>query len=85
MKSQVDLGEERWCGRVDFFADDRTLVVEVDSEKFHSALSDVEADKRREQHLRAAGFVVGRVTDTQVFHRPWEVVDLVRRLRMRSV
>ena len=81
MRKQVDLGGQDWCGRVDFVATDRPLLIEVDSEKYHTALSDVAADAAREASLREAGFVVGRVTDEQVFHRPGEVVALIRSLR----
>lgn len=87
MLRQVDVGdEEGWCGRVDF-ADPkrrgsrRRALVEVDSEMFHAALVDVAADARRQRRLEAAGFVVGRVTDGQVFHRRDEVLAEVRRVR----
>ncbi len=82
MERQVDLGADSWCGRVDFFDRSRRLVVEVDSERFHTALSDVRADRERAEKLRQAGFRLVRVTDDQVFHRPWEVVAAVRRARI---
>lgn len=84
MKRQVDLGGTSWSGRVDFFDPECGLVVEVDSERYHRALGDVEADGRRAVRLEAAGFVVVRVTDTQVFHRPGEVVEVVRQGRHRA-
>jgi len=79
MERQVDLGDERWCGRVDFFDKVHKIIVEVDSERFHSALSDVRADRERAERLRRAGFQVVRVTDGQVFHQPWQVVNAIRR------
>ena len=79
MRRQVDLGDgERWCGRVDFLARDLPLVVEVDSDRYHQALTDREADRRRQERLDAAGFVVARVDELQVWHRPGEVVERVR-------
>ncbi|WCO65472.1 DUF559 domain-containing protein [Iamia majanohamensis] len=79
MRRQVDLGDgERWCGRVDFLACDLPLVVEVDSDRYHRALTDREADRRRQGRLDAAGFVVARVDEFQVWHRPGEVVERVR-------
>lgn len=84
MERQVDLGDETWCGRVDFFDRVHKLVVEVDSERYHSALSDVVADRERAERLRTAGFRVVRVTDQQVFHRPWQVVAAVRTARRRA-
>ncbi len=77
MERQADLGDDRWCGRVDFFDRSSGLVVEVDSERYHRALSDVVADENRERALASAGFRVIRVTDDQVFHRPREVVAAV--------
>lgn len=77
---QVDLGADDWCGRVDFHFPNQRVVIEVDSERYHSALSDITADARREDRLRSAGFTIGRVTDGQVFHQPAEVVELVRQL-----
>ncbi len=79
MDRQVDLGnDERWCGRVDFRDRVLPLVVEINSELFHTALLDVEADAARTRRLEAAGLVVVVVTDHQVFHEPVAVVDAVR-------
>lgn len=79
MRRQVDLGDEaRWCGRVDLVDGVLPLVLEVDSERFHSALTDRADDLARQRRLEAAGFVVARVTDFQVWHRPEEVAAAVR-------
>lgn len=78
-RRQVDSGDEvRWCGRVDLRHVDLPLVVEVDSERYHSALTDVADDDRRADRLELAGFAVVRVTDQEVWHRPGEVVARVR-------
>ena len=79
MERQVDLGADAWCGRVDFFDRSHRLVVEVDSERFHSALTDVQADRERAEALKRAGFRIVRVTDYQVFHLPWEVIAAIHR------
>jgi len=72
---QVDVGEAtHWTGRVDLRARRLPLVVEVQSEKFHTALLDVEHDCRRRQQLEADGFVVVEVWDTEL----WTSPDLVR-------
>jgi very-short-patch-repair endonuclease len=79
-RRQVDLGgEEAWCGRVDFVAEDRPLVVEVQSERYHSSLTDREADARRRQRLEAAGFEVVEVWDSEIWHQRSLVVDRVRK------
>jgi very-short-patch-repair endonuclease len=79
-RSQVDLGDDvQWCGRVDFLSEDWPLVVEVQSELYHSSLTDREADARRRAALEAAGYVVVEVWDTEVWHRKQVVVDRVRK------
>jgi hypothetical protein len=60
MRRQVDTGGEHRVGRVDLRDDRLPLVVEVQSEKYHSALGDRQADERRLAALRAAGFAVSR-------------------------
>lgn len=81
MRRQVDLGGERWCGRVDFVAVDLPLVAEVDSETYHSALSSRADDTVREAALTDAGFKVVRITDQEVWHNPRVIVDRVRAAR----
>jgi very-short-patch-repair endonuclease len=83
LRRQVDVGDERWIGRVDFRDPEWPLIVEVQSETYHSALVDKQHDERRLAALRAAGFEVVEVTDTQVWHRPHEVVAAVRSARHR--
>lgn len=82
MRRQIDLGgEESWSGRVDFVDPDLPLVVEVDSERYHSALTDVVADAARQARLEADGFVVRRFDETELWRYPERVVDEVRRVR----
>lgn len=82
MRRQVNLGDERgWIGRVDLRDTDLPLVLEVQSERFHSSLMDQQLDARRIERLEQAGLVVVEVTDVQVWHRPREVVDAVRQGR----
>ena len=83
MRRQVDSGEDRWVGRVDFRDERCPLVVEVQSETFHSSLVDEEYDERRLADLRDAGFEVVEVTDEQVWYRPDEVGAAVRAARRR--
>jgi len=85
MRRQVNLGDqERWCGRVDYVAVDLPLVVEVDSELFHSALSDLEDDAVRQESLERAGFVVARVDEHNVWHHKDRVVATVRHARLAA-
>ncbi len=81
MRRQVDSGGERWSGRVDFRAEDLPLVVEVQSERYHSSLSDREADAKRTAGLEADGFVVLEVTDTAVWQDGRGVAQRIRAAR----
>jgi very-short-patch-repair endonuclease len=83
MRRQVDSGGDHWVGRVDFRDADLPLIVEVQSEHFHSALVDRQHDARRLAALSEAGFVVVEVSEEQVWHRPAEVVEAVRTARRR--
>ena len=78
LRSQIDSGAEMWTGRVDFRHDTVPFVLEVQSEAFHSALTDVEHDQRRHQRLAADGFTYREVWDTAVWAQPNVVVDTVR-------
>ncbi|QXC61566.1 endonuclease domain-containing protein [Aquihabitans sp. G128] len=83
MRRQVDLGDdEHWSGRVDFRDRELPLVVEIDSERYHSALSAVEDDAAREAKLVAAGFSVLRLTDHDVWRRPAWTAQEVQRVRL---
>ncbi|HJR25963.1 MAG TPA: hypothetical protein VJ804_10845 [Acidimicrobiales bacterium] len=77
MRRQIDSGGDRWIGRVDFRAADVPVLVEIQSERFHSSLIDSQLDADRLAALRAAGFVVVEITETDVFHRPYRVVRQV--------
>jgi very-short-patch-repair endonuclease len=78
-RRQVDLGNgDGWLARCDFLAADRPLVLEVQSEMYHSALLDVEHDTARRNALVAAGFTVVEITDHDVWTSPQVVVERVR-------
>ncbi len=79
MRRQVDSGGDTWTGRVDFRHPSLPVILEVQSERHHTALVDTEADARRLRKLRADGFLVVEVTDVEVWTRPWVVLDRVRR------
>ena len=65
---QVDLGDdEGWIGRVDFADRRLKVIVEVQSETFHSSLSDRRRDAERFRRLRAAGWIVVEVTEDEIF------------------
>ena len=75
---QVDLGGTGWVGRVDFYVRQSRLVVEIDSDRFHTAALDVAADGRRDEALRAAGFHVLRITEREMRGRPDAAIERLR-------
>jgi hypothetical protein len=77
-RREVDLGGDSWIGRVEFVWLVERLLLEVDSRLHHSALSDWEADRERENRFVAKGFRVLRVTWPMVRDDPDGVVCLVR-------
>jgi len=81
---QVDLGDEHeWIGRVDYVNHDLAAVVEIDGDRFHTSPLDLAADKARDERLARAGYRVERIDEFTVWHRPDDVLDLLRRLRNR--
>lgn len=85
LRPQVNVGGERWTGRVDFCDSEVPLIVEIQSERYHSALSDRRADEARHAALRAEGFVVVTIWDTELFRDPAAVVERVVEARRRLV
>ncbi|HUF84910.1 MAG TPA: DUF559 domain-containing protein, partial [Acidimicrobiia bacterium] len=82
MRRQVDVGGgNKWLGRVDFVDQDVPLIVQIDSELYHSALIDREEDDRQTRALEEAGFEVLRFTDFQVWYRAAEVTEPIRKQR----
>jgi hypothetical protein len=79
MRRQVDVGDTAgWIGRVDLRDEELPLILEVQSERFHSSLIDRQLDARRIERLERGGFVVVEVTDVQVWHQPHAVISAVR-------
>jgi very-short-patch-repair endonuclease len=81
MDRQVNVGKEEWCGRVDFKDPELPLLVEVQSERYHTALVDKVADAARRARLEAAGFSVVEVWDSEVWHQPSLVRERIRLAR----
>lgn len=75
---QVNLGSDAWQARVDFLYRLLRLIIEIDSDRHHSAELDREADVRRDAALRAAGFRVLRISEEDLCQRPHLVVASIR-------
>lgn len=76
-RRQVTVGDGIWRARVDFLHEPSKTVVEIQSERYHTALTDREADTRRRERLERAGFTVVEVWDSELFTNPGIVVDRV--------
>ncbi len=76
-RRQVDVGSDRWSGRVDFLHELLPLIVEVQSERYHAALLDRAADAGRLAQFESAGFVVVEVWDTWVWHDKQRLIAAV--------
>ena len=81
---QVDLGDDSWIGRVDDADRQVRLVVEVQSELFHSGRIARDRDRGRLTRLERAGWTVLEVDEFDIWHRPDRVLAAVRDAR-RSV
>jgi very-short-patch-repair endonuclease len=81
MRRQVDSGGDVWVGRVDFRDERLPLIVEIQSERYRTALTDIRVDEVRLAALRDAGFTVVEITEDQVWHHPDEVVRLIGEAR----
>ncbi|HJR24471.1 MAG TPA: hypothetical protein VJ804_03295 [Acidimicrobiales bacterium] len=75
MERQVDTSDEAgWIGRVDFRDRRLPLIVEIQSERFHTSLTDRASDRARVRRLREAGFEVVEIDDEEVWLRRDTVV-----------
>jgi very-short-patch-repair endonuclease len=82
MEIQRDVVDhEGWWGRVDAMYSDACVIVEIDGERWHSALGDRRRDDQRRQQHVSMGFVVLRFSEHDIWHRPEAVVDQLRRAR----
>ena len=76
-RRQVEVGDGSWTARVDFLHEPSRTVVEIQSERYHTALTDRAADDRRRERLEEAGYTVVEVWDSELFTSPGVVVDRV--------
>jgi very-short-patch-repair endonuclease len=77
LRRQVDVGDEEWTGRVDFKDQMLPLIVEVQSERYHTALSDRQRDATRRARQESQGNVVVEIWDHEIFYTPWVAVERV--------
>jgi len=66
LRRQVNLGDEQFDGRVDFYEDEARVIFEVQSELHHWALCDREADAIRRAALERDGFRFVELWDSDI-------------------
>jgi very-short-patch-repair endonuclease len=82
LERQVDVGGASWLGRVDYADRSLLLLVEIDSVLHHTSVSDQRRDAERDAALLSAGYrKVLRITEEDIWHRPWLAVGAVRNAR----
>lgn len=69
-RRQVDVGDYRWVGRVDFLYEDVRLAVEVNGAWHHSGALEVQRDQHRTARLVAAGYTVLPVPEHLILSAP---------------
>ena len=76
-RRQAPIRGEDWAARVDFIHERSKTVVEVQSERYHTALTDIEADGIRRNRLESLGYAVVEVWDNELFLAPHVVIARV--------
>ena len=82
-RRQVDVGGEKWIGRVDYRDDDSPVIWEIDGRTHHQQLLDAERDAKRRVELSAAGLIPVEFKRHQIKNQPEWVVGIVRQMRAR--
>ena len=81
LERQVEVGDDEFIGRVDLIDRALLLVVEVQSERYHSTVLDRRRDAERLARLEVAGWHVVEIWDRVVWHEPWRVLAAIGRAR----
>ncbi|MEX2654141.1 MAG: type IV toxin-antitoxin system AbiEi family antitoxin domain-containing protein [Acidimicrobiia bacterium] len=74
---QVPIEGEQWNARVDFLHRPSRTIIEIQSERYHTSLTDSAADTERRGRLQQAGYRVIEVWDNELFGDPETVMDRV--------
>jgi len=82
---QVVVGDDVGAiGRVDLLGTRLPVVVEIDSDVHHRSIVDREADAVRDTRLEAAGYIVVRIPEYEVWFDTRAMVDRVREAERRA-
>lgn len=82
---QVVVGDDAGIiGRVDFLGTRLPVIVEIDSDVHHRSIVDEEADAVRDARLEAAGYIVVRVPEYEVWFDTPAMVERIREGERRA-
>ncbi len=84
LRRQIVVGGHEPIGRCDHRDDQLPLVVETNSETYHTTPTDQAADELRYHRLTLAGFTVGVVWEQDLWSNPRGAVDTVRMARRHA-
>ncbi|HEY6533551.1 MAG TPA: DUF559 domain-containing protein [Acidimicrobiales bacterium] len=84
MDYQVVLGGDERIARVDALDREALLVVQVDGDRHHTALLDVQRDERQDAALRSLGWTVLRIKEHDVWYQRDRVAQQVRAARLEG-
>ena len=81
LERQVNIGTPCWIGRVDFMDRALRLIIEVQSQRYHSSWANRRADAERIRRLEAEGYTVLVVWDHEIWHDGDVIVERLMRVR----
>ena len=84
LQRQIVVGGHEPIGRCDHRDDELPLVVETNSETFHTTPTDQAADELRYHRLTLAGFTVGVVWEQDLWSNPRGALETVRTARRHA-
>ena len=83
LERQVDISSACWIGRVDFLDRHFRLIIEIQSERYHTSWANRVADAERIRRLEAEGYTVMTVWDREIWFEPELVIERLRQVRRR--
>jgi hypothetical protein len=84
LRRQIVSGGDEPIGRCDHRDHDLPLVIETNSETFHTTPTDQLADEIRHQRFNVAGFTVGVVWEQDLWSNPRGAIETVRTARRHA-
>lgn len=83
-RRQAHIAGDGWAARVDFVHDSSRTIFEIQSERYHTSLTDRQDDALRFSRLEVLGYKVVEIWDNELFHHPDTVLRKVQRAIFRA-